>query len=393
MDYNTIFNQIIDTLKNRGYSLGERLSNPHTTNISDVHRVLKEKEKEANYVVKITVLPYKYAVKYQETMNDITSLSHSHQNLITIIDEVEEPIPYEEDEYVVWMLMEGGPYNLEKMIENVKKVDPKEAIEVIKQTSNALDALYKMRYVHRDIKTSNIIVKKDKNGKNIYKLCDLNTMTGVDEEGAGLASVYSAYVAGTKHYLAPELNIDNEVGNVDRPPRDIYSLGIVLYQLLTGTSQGGLLRVNSTKDKPVKLAPEEYRRLQRSPKEFYEYLGLETNIPDEQFLFREVIKNLLFYNPIKQGEWGKLPENDSRKLSGPDTPWNGRIQDYDELASHIKIFDNFDLMEAIEENLAEGIEKGPVQLLTNLGAKYSEKGKWELDPEKGIWNKMIRLRG
>jgi len=328
-------------------------------------------------------------------MNKFRPLSRSHNNLITIVDDVQEPIPMNEDESVGYILMEGGDHNLERVIGNSKKVNPKKAIKVIKDISNALDAVYKEGYIHRDIKSSNIIV-----AAGTYKLCDFNTMVLVDDESGASLSSQSSFAQGTKHYFAPELNMANEAGNVDLPARDIYSLGITLYQIITGTTQNNLFKLNYNKKEDEKpktnqsgregISRDEYRKLQRNPVEFFKYLGISDepntrkSIPDNLFLFKELTKNFLFYDPSKQAEWEDIPAKDPRKLSGPETPWHLRPQNYEEVNSLVQVFDNFDLMMEVQKSMNIDIQKNPGDLLKSFGKGANDK--------KGLWHKINQLR-
>jgi hypothetical protein len=228
-------------------------------------------------------------------------------------------------------------------------------------------------------------------------------MTGIDKGDKSLASMNS-FLQGTRTYFAPELNMKSEAGNVDLPARDIYSLGITLYQMLTKTPQGDLLNLNYApviKDKGPKtittkdaekssISEDEYRDLQRNPKKFYRYLGMSDEqdvkraIPNSLFLLEELTKNLLFYNPSKQESWENLDASDPKKLSGPDTPWHLRPQDYEEVSSLVKVFDNFDLMMEIQELMGGNIKEEPGKLLKSFGKDANDKN--------GLWYKINQLR-
>ncbi|HHO52974.1 MAG TPA: serine/threonine protein kinase, partial [Deltaproteobacteria bacterium] len=106
------------------------------------------------------------------------------------------------------------------------------AIEIVRQVTLALGAAYHalptrghepMRIIHRDIKPSNLLLSVD----GVVKVVDFGIARG-DFEGKEAKTL--SMVLGARGYLAPE-RLD---GHDDKPSCDIYSLGIVLYELLTG---------------------------------------------------------------------------------------------------------------------------------------------------------------
>ena len=144
------------------------------------------------------------------------SASLNHHNIVTIYDEGSaDGIHYIAMEYI-----EGA--DLHSMIRDKGRFTIDETINIIAPISEALDYAHNKGIVHRDIKSSNIII--DANGKPI--LTDFGIAHAVSETKL----TRTGMVIGTPEYMSPEQVIS---GHVDAQS-DLYSLGIVLYECLTG---------------------------------------------------------------------------------------------------------------------------------------------------------------
>ncbi|MBI4854789.1 MAG: serine/threonine protein kinase [Acidobacteria bacterium] len=105
--------------------------------------------------------------------------------------------------------------------------------EILRQLCEAMDSAHKRGILHRDLKPENIMIAKDPSGKEILKLADfgLVKLTQPDGEitkGAALTEVGEIF--GTPHFMSPEQIMGQPVG----ASADIYSLGVMLYQMMTG---------------------------------------------------------------------------------------------------------------------------------------------------------------
>jgi DNA-binding beta-propeller fold protein YncE/predicted Ser/Thr protein kinase len=138
-----------------------------------------------------------------------------HPGVVPVYDAREE-----EGKLIVAMrLVEGG--DLKKRIESTGPLPPAEAIELLDQVGSALDAAHAAGIVHRDVKPHNILLEGDR-----AYLTDFGLAKALGESGV----IRGASVVGTAEYMSPEQWRGENVG----PAADVYSLGCVLYEALTG---------------------------------------------------------------------------------------------------------------------------------------------------------------
>ena len=122
--------------------------------------------------------------------------------------------------YIVMELVEG--ITLKKYIEKRGRLPYKEAVSIAIQVANGMDAAHKHNIVHRDIKPQNIIISKE--GK--VKVTDFGIA-----KVASSATINTSASMGSVHYISPE----RARGGYSDERSDIYSLGITLFEMLTGT--------------------------------------------------------------------------------------------------------------------------------------------------------------
>ncbi len=144
----------------------------------------------------------------------------SHPNIVGVYD-------FGQADRLSYFIMEyvDGP-NL-RQIEQAGKLLPREALEIIPQICAALQFAHDEGIVHRDIKPENVLL--DKKGR--VKIADFGLAKILGQEPKDFRLTGARDVVGTPHYMAPE--------QVEKPQEvdhraDIYSLGVVFYEMLTG---------------------------------------------------------------------------------------------------------------------------------------------------------------
>ncbi|MBQ9886223.1 MAG: Stk1 family PASTA domain-containing Ser/Thr kinase [Lachnospiraceae bacterium] len=138
----------------------------------------------------------------------------SHPNVVNIYDVGDE----ENIHYIVMELIEG--ITLKKYIMQKGKLDIKESIDITMQIAQGIEAAHQKHIVHRDIKPQNMILSKD----GMVKVTDF----GIARAATG--QTINSNTAGSVHYISPE----QARGGYCDERSDIYSLGITMYEMLTG---------------------------------------------------------------------------------------------------------------------------------------------------------------
>ncbi len=139
----------------------------------------------------------------------------SHPNVVSIYDVGQE----EDVHYIVMEYIEGS--NLNEKIKEKAPFHVDEAIHIASQICDALDHAHHNQIIHRDIKPHNILMGK--NGR--VKVTDF----GIARAAAGTDITQTGSVIGSVHYFSPE----HAKGTAQGEKSDLYSLGIVMYQMLT----------------------------------------------------------------------------------------------------------------------------------------------------------------
>ena len=159
---------------------------------------------------------------------------------------------------VAMRLVRGG--DLRRLIERERPLPPERALDLLGQVAEALDAAHAAGVVHRDVKPHNILVEGDR-----AYLSDFGLAKAFDESGAASG----ASVVGTAQYMSPEQWRGDSIG----PAADVYSLGCVLYEALTGVAPFGRAESDTEPELPVGIEAAIRRAVAKDPSERYRSAG------------------------------------------------------------------------------------------------------------------------
>lgn len=238
--------------------------------------VYKAKDVWLDRVVALKILRPQYAIdddfvqRFRREAQAAASLSHP--NIVSIYD-----VGIEEDiHYIVMEYVEGT--TLKEYITQNSPLSAHEAVEVARQIADALEHAHHNQIIHRDIKPHNILM-----GKNLrIKVTDF----GIARAVTSATITHTGSVIGSVHYFSPE----QARGGVTGEKSDIYSLGIVLYEMLTG-------ELPYAGDSPISVALKHLQESYTEPK------LLNNSIPQsvENIIIRCLAKDPLYrYHSAKE---------------------------------------------------------------------------------------------
>ena len=220
-----------------------------------------------------------------------------HPNIVNVYDVGNE----NGINYIVMELVEG--ITLKKYIEKKARLSVKEAISIAIQVSMGIEAAHNNHIIHRDIKPQNIIISKD--GK--VKVTDF----GIAK--AATSNTITSNVMGSVHYTSPE----QARGGFSDEKSDIYSLGITLFEMLTG-------RVPFNGDTTVAIAIKHIQEPMPTPRDYV----AEIPISVEQIVYKCTQKS-----PDRRYQsMAELIEDLKRSLMTPDEDFV-KVVDPEESAS------------------------------------------------------------
>lgn len=196
------------------YKVLEMIGGGGMSNVYLAHDMILDRD------VAIKVLRYDFSNeddlhrRFQREALSATSLTHP--NIVNIFDVGEDG----DIHYLVMEYVEGK--TLKQYIVDSAPLPPREAVDIMKQLTSAISNAHQNQIIHRDIKPQNILMDDEHH----VKVTDF----GIAMALSATSFTQTNSVLGTVHYLSPE----QARGGTATKKSDIYSLGIVLYELLTG---------------------------------------------------------------------------------------------------------------------------------------------------------------
>ncbi|MCA9931518.1 MAG: serine/threonine protein kinase, partial [Anaerolineales bacterium] len=161
-----------------------------------------------------------FVARFQREAMSVARLHHPH-----IVQIYTAGVTVDKRPYLVMQYVKGGTLKdlLQKLHEQRRRLPVRDSLKLVRQVADALNAAHRAGIVHRDIKPSNILLQRD--GTPV--LTDL----GIAAVSTATQLTQTDVTMGTPHYMSPEQAKGQKVDH----RADLYALGIILYELLSGS--------------------------------------------------------------------------------------------------------------------------------------------------------------
>ena len=176
---------------------------------------------------------------------------------------------FEETHFIIMEFIPGQ--DLQSMIKMTKQLSTETALSIARQINEGLAEAHRLGVIHRDLKPGNVMIDREGNAR----ILDFGIARSLESRGM----TKSGQLIGTPEYMSPEQAQDTGVDQRS----DIYSLGIILYEMLTG-------KVPFTGDTPISITIKHIEEMPKSPK------TMAPQIPDilDQLIMKCLAKNKEF---------------------------------------------------------------------------------------------------
>ncbi|HEX4671794.1 MAG TPA: protein kinase [Solirubrobacteraceae bacterium] len=204
-----------------------------------------------------------------------------HPNIVQVFD-----FGFDERQHQHFIVMEHVPgQSCAELLRDEGHIEVRRAVEYLSQSCKGLEYAHRNGVIHRDVKPGNLLVSDS----GVVKLADFGIARATDQ--SSITQVGS--VLGTAAYLAPEQARGEEAG----PRSDIYSLGVVAYQLLSGRLPYEAVSLSELTLKQQREAPQRLEVLNPEvPRELAQAVSLALSIdaaarPPDAMVFAEELQN------------------------------------------------------------------------------------------------------
>jgi serine/threonine-protein kinase len=259
------------------YRLGERVGTGRMT------EVFRAEDTTRNTTVAVKILN-------QDFLEDRAFAERFVNEALTFIDASAGGEDVEHPNYVVMEFVDGK--TLEQIIREEGALDPARAAKIAADVCRALSFAHRHGIIHRDVTTANILVAAD----GTAKLMDV----GIARPTSATTASQTAAMLGAATYISPEI----ARGGEPFARSDLYSLGIVLYEMLTG-------RPPFTGESPVAVAMQHVRETPKNPTE------LNPSVPAE---LEAIVMRALAKSPADRYPNADELRTDLEKLAQPPAP-------------------------------------------------------------------------
>lgn len=324
-----------------GIVLGNRYELLEKIGEGGMSQVFKARDNKLNRFVAVKILKNEFCdnadivEKFKGEATAIATLSDN--NIVNILDVGTQ----DSINYIVMEYVKGK--TLKDIIKQVGKMNYETAISVAMQIARALDCAHRNNIIHRDVKPQNILVTED----GIMKVTDFGIAKSANSETITNTST----IMGSAHYLSPE----QAKGSFIDCRTDLYSLGVVLYEMVTGT-------LPFQADTAVTIALKHLQEEVVPPK------NINSKIPDS---LNQLILKSMEKEPVKRYQTAKEMIADLQKIK--DNP-NAKIDTNEDNDDHTII------MSAVTQQMSK--QEPKINKIDNEYDEYDEDEYYDDDGEE-----------
>lgn len=262
-------------------------------------------------------------VRFQIEARTAVLLRHSNAVTVTDFGQTSEGCVY-----IVMELLEGR--TLREILSREAPIETARAISLMLQTCDAVGAAHQAGIIHRDLKPSNILVTQSADQPAVVKVLDFGIAKFAadmfdDDEGAS-SFVQKSSVIGTPRYMSPDQHNGSEL----TPAADVYSLGVMLYEMLTGMAPFTGTTRSEIAQKHANDAPHSLREIVASIPEDVERVVLRAlekeprNRPANAGAFRLELLETAERLGLEHHAFKSAPDIETLRDSGVESP-SGRL--------------------------------------------------------------------
>lgn len=304
-------------------------------------------------------IPVAVKIMHQELVSDVTAIERfrreaqatmqiRHTNAIAVLD---FGVTNDSTVYLVMEFLEGC--TLRRRLREVARFSIIDANWIIQQVCAGVNAAHKRNIIHRDLKPDNIFLQKE-NQEEVVKVLDFGIAklkNQIDAQEKNLTR--QGMVVGTPHYMSPEQCYGKEVD----VRSDIYSLGVILYELLAGIPPFDA-------DSPIALA---MKQATETPRPIYE---INPDVPIE---INNIIMHALEKNPDHRPQTVKSLAQELDRASTRVYVYMGKSLDSKQIDLELLEIDTPIVNDMIKEETYPTPVSLPIQILSNSTSKNTGK--------------------
>ena len=331
--------------------------------------VYKARQKQLDRFVALKILPPgvshdpSFAQRFEREAKALAKLQHPH--IVTLYEFGETAGQF----YFLMEFVDG--LNLRQLLHG-ERIAPKEALAIVPQICDALQFAHDRGIVHRDIKPENILLNKNGDVKiadfGVAKIVARGLAEEAQQTGAGGAEfgqTEAGKVIGTPQYMAPE-QLANPLAVDHRA--DIYALGVVFYQMLTGELPAGKFEPPSRKVQiDVRLDEVVLRALEKNPELRYEQASI----------FKTQVETIS-ETPAASEDADAAPKTESAPVANLFTKWFWKIFTLIALALILIPWDPKSSAEETAWSIFIAVSMIIIVAREMLGIRYTKKDGWHL---------------